>query len=105
MENFDRLREVATVESFICEARVSEFHLALTVLATDVTVKRSTSGEMAEPALDLFLSVHGAHYFSKDDAGRKKVAQLEVWKRLSDAMREIKSLGPDLPKRAAAPCC
>ena len=42
-------------------------------------------------------------FFQKDDAARKKVAQLEAWKRLSDAIREFESLGPDLPKRAAAP--
>ena len=58
---------------------------------------------MAEPVLELIRSVHSAHFFPKGDVARKKVAQLEVKKRLSDAIREFESLGPDLPKRAAAP--
>ena len=122
MDNFDKLREVTTVESFIFKARLSELHLAirqllegptgtleqvqqlqsLSALAVDALVKRCTSGEVAEPVLELFRSVHGAHLFPNDGVARKRVAQLEVWKRLSDAIREFESLGPDLPKRAAA---
>ena len=34
----------------------------------------------------------------KDDVARKKVAQLEVWKRLSDAIREFESLGQTCPR-------
>ena len=75
---------------------------SLYALAVDAVVKRCTSGEMAEPVLELLRSVHGAP-FPKDDVARKKVAQLEVWKRLSDAIREFESLGPDLPQRVAAP--
>ena len=122
MDNFDKLREVTTVESFIFGARLSELHLAirqllegptgtleqvqqlqsLSALAVDALVKRCTSGDVAEPVLELFRSVHGAHFFPKDGEARKRVAQLEVWKRLSDAIREFESLGPDLSKRAAA---
>ena len=58
---------------------------------------------MAEPVLELLRSVHSAPFFPKDDVARKKVAQLEVWKRLSDAIREFDSLGPDLPQWVAAP--
>ena len=47
--------------------------------------------------------MHSAPFFPKDDVARKKVAQLEVWKLLSDAIREFESLGPDLHQRVAAP--
>ena len=119
MDNFDKLREVTTVDSFICEVKLSELHLAirhllegakgtleqvqqlhsLSVLAVDAVVKRCTSGEMAEPVLELLRSVHSAPFFPKDDVARKKDAQLVLWKRLSDA---IESFGPDLPQREAA---
>ena len=46
--------------------------------------------------------MHGAHFFQHDHVDRKTVAQLEVWKCLSESMREFNSVGPDLPKRAAA---
>ena len=67
---------------------------SLSTHTIDAMLKRCTSGDMAEPVLELFRSVHG-----QDDVGRKNVAQREVRKRLSDAMREFESLGPDLPKR------
>ena len=121
MYNFDKFREVTTVDSFICEAKLSELHLAirqlrvhrgsfqvqqlqsLYALAVDAVVKRCTSGEMEERVLELLRSVHGASFFPKDDVARKKVTQQEVWKRLSDAIREFENLGPDLPQRVAAP--
>ena len=98
MENFDKLREVTIVELFICEAKLSELHLAirqllegatgtleqvqqlqvLSALAVDAVVKRCTSGEVAEPVLELLRSLHSAPFFPKDDVARKKVAPLEV---------------------------
>ena len=123
MDNFDKLRQVTTEDSTICEAKLSELHLAirqllegakgtpeqlqqlqsLSALAVDAIVKRCTSGEMAEPVLELLRSVHSAPFFPKDEVARKKVAQLDVWKRLSDAIREKESSGPDLHQRVAAP--
>ena len=119
MDNFDKLREVITAESFICEAKMSELHLAirqllegametqlrsLSAFAVDAIVKRCTSGEMAEPVSELLRSVQGAHFFPKDDVARKKVAQLEVWKRLCDAIREFESLGR-LAQEGSSACC
>ena len=125
-DNFDKLREVTTVDTFICEAKLSEVHMAirhllegstvtleqvqqlqsLYALAVDAVVKRCTSGEMAEPVLELLRSVHGAPFFPKDDVARKKVAQLEVWKRLSGSIREFESLGPTrlTPEGSSANC-
>ena len=40
---------------------------SLSTLAIDAIVKRCTSGETAEPVLELLRSVHGAHFFPKDD--------------------------------------
>ena len=101
-DNFDKLREVTTVDSFIFEAKLSELHLAirqllegarrtlvqvqqlqsLSALAVDTVVKRCTSGETTEPVLELLRSVHSAPFFPQDNVARKNVAQLEVWKRL-----------------------
>ena len=55
MDNFDKLREVTTVDSFICEAKLSELHLAIrqllegarTPLLSTPLSKRCTSVEMA----------------------------------------------------------
>ena len=92
MGNFDKLREVTTVDSFTCEATLSELHLAIrqllegakgtpeqvqrlqsiSALAVDAIAKRCTSGEMTEPVLELLRPVHSAPFFPKDDVARKK---------------------------------
>ena len=101
MDKFDKLREVTTVDSFICETKLSELHLAIRQLLEGAKGTPEQVSVLELPSQ--FRSVHSAPFFPKDDVARKKVAQLEVRKRLSDAIREFESLGPDLSQRVAAP--
>ena len=123
LDDFDKLRQSTTKESFATEDSANTIHMAvrrmlesatgepeqveqlqsLSQLAVESLLDHCENGEKAEPLLEFLRTVHGAPFYPKDDKARDVVVRLEAWKPLMDAKSAFDGLGPDLPTRAAAP--
>ena len=81
MDNFDKLREVTTVESFICEAKLSELHLA----------PSSNAAQAAKWPSPQRTTWPG-----------KRLRNWRYGNASATPHASLRCLGPDFPKRAAA---